>query len=292
MNELTMRGRFVHPLERQEKRRYLMMIAPAVIMLLILFAYPLLGMVWRSVESPAGFTFAQYIEVFTNDIYRSVLFITFRISAVAAVVCVILGYPVAYVLAHAKPRTARLMMIAIILPYFTSVIVRTFAWVVILGRQGIVNLWLVSLGLVGAPVDLLYREFAVILGMTYVLLPFMILTNYTVMRGIDQRYMRAAYSLGASKFFVFRRIFLPLSLPGVWGGVLLVFILAIGFFITPALMGGSNEMTVSMLIEREVEITLNWAFASAIATVLLVVTLLVFVVYARLVKIKSLLGGH
>lgn len=292
MAELAMARRAaeanLHPLERKSRQQYLLMLAPAVLLLAVLFVYPLFGMVARSFYTTQP-TLANYTEILTNDFYHQVMGLTFRLAAAATLICLLLGYPVAYVLAHARPRTVRLLMIAVVLPYFTSVIVRTFAWIVLLGREGIVNQYLLALKIISRPIDLLYNEFAVLVGMTYVLLPFMVLTLYTVMQGIDQRLVRAAYSLGASRFFAFIRVFLPLSLPGVAGGVLLVFIMGVGFFITPALMGGPTEMTIPMLIEREVEITLNWSFASALATILMLVTLSAFAVYSRIVKLDRFL---
>jgi putative spermidine/putrescine transport system permease protein len=278
----------LHPLERRARRQYILLLTPALLLLAILFVYPLTGMIARSFYTSAP-TLANYREILTNDVYHSVIGLTFRLAAGTTLICVVLGYPVAYLLAHARPRTVRLLMIAVILPYFTSVIVRTFAWIVLMGRQGIINQYLTALKVTNGPIDLLYNEFAVLVGMSYVLLPFLVLTLYTVMRGIDQGLIRAAYSLGASRFFAFRRVFLPLSLPGLAGGILLVFILALGFFITPALMGGPTELTVPMLIEREVEITMNWSFASALATALLLVTLVAFAAYSWIIKLDHFL---
>ena len=277
-----------HPLEKKTQRQYLLMLFPAFVLLGTVFIYPLIGTINRSF-GVGSFTLENYYAIFTNDIYISVMMTTFRISAMTTLVCVLLGYPVAYILTHVKPKTVRLLMIFVVLPYFTSIIVRTFAWVAILGRTGIVNQYIAALHLSDSPIELLYNEFSVIVGMTYVLLPFMVLTLYTVMHGIDQRLVRAAYSLGASRVSAFIHVFFPLSLPGLAGGVLLVFIMAIGFFITPALMGGPKEMTIAMLIDQEVEITLNWAFASALATVLLLVTLIIFAFYSVIVKLERFL---
>lgn len=290
-NTKAERGRGVarlHPLERGERLQYILMLMPALLLLAIVFLYPLAGVIARSFYTSAP-TFANYVEILTNDVYKSVIVLTFRLAAGTTLICVVLGYPVAYLLAHASARTVRFLMILVVLPYFTSVIVRTFAWIVLLGQQGVINQFLTAFSFTDGPIDLLYNEFAVLVGLSYVLLPFLVLTLYTVMRGIDPGLVRAAYSLGASRFFAFRRVFLPLSLPGLAGGILLVFILALGFFITPSLMGGSGELTVPMLIEREVEITLNWSFASALATALLLVTLAAFAAYSWIIKLDSFL---
>ena len=275
----------------REGRGHLLALGPALLALLVLFAYPLAGILWRSVYK-GGYTLDAYRQIVRVPVYLAVIGLTFRTAAVVTVLCLALGYPLAYVLVRLRPRLARLLLIVVVLPFFTSLIVRTYAWMVLLGRRGLVNQWLVALGLVETPLPLLYNQAGVAIGMTYVLLPFMVLTLFSVMRGIDPALVRAAHSLGASRVQAFRRVFLPLSLPGVAGGVLLVFILSLGFFITPALMGGPGDIMIAMLIEREVEITLNWAFASALAVVLLALTLAGFALYSRAIGLERLFGGH
>ena len=277
--------------ERQETLRYLLMLLPALLVLAVLFAYPLLGIVNRSVYK-AGYTLDFYLQIFRVPVYLQVFWGTFRVSALVTLLCLALGYPLAYVLASCRPRTARLLTIIVILPFFTSIIVRTYAWMVLLGRNGIVNQYLMALGLTDTPLPLLYNQAGVVLGMSYVLLPYMVLTVYSVMQGIDPGLVRAAHSLGASRLQAFRRVFLPLSLPGIAGGTLLVFILSLGFFITPALMGGPSDVMIAMLIEREVEITLNWSFASALAVVLLALTLVGFAGYNRIVRLERIFEGR
>jgi len=270
--------------ERREAQRHVLMLTPAVLVLAVLFAYPLLGIVNRSVYK-AGYTLDMYRQIFRVSVYLQVLLATFKVSALVTIVCLALGYPLAYMLATRRPRTAQLLMIIVVLPFFTSIIVRTYAWMVLLGTNGIVNQYLMALGLTDKPLLLLYNQGGVVIGMSYVLLPYMVLTVYSVMRSIDPQLVRAAHSLGASRLQAFRRVFLPLSLPGIAGGTLLVFILSLGFFITPALMGGPGDMMIAMLIEREVEITLNWSFASALAVVLLALTLAGFAGYNRIVRL-------
>ena len=277
--------------ERRETLRHVLMLLPAVLVLAVLFAYPLLGIVNRSVYK-AGYTLDMYRQIFRVPVYLQVILATFKVSALVTMVCLALGYPLAYVLATRRPRTAQLLMIIVVLPFFTSIIVRTYAWMVLLGRNGIVNQYLMALGLSDKPLLLLYNQGGVVIGMSYVLLPYMVLTVYSVMRSIDPRLVRAAHSLGASRLQAFRRVFLPLSLPGIAGGTLLVFILSLGFFITPALMGGPGDMMIAMLIEREVEITLNWSFASALAVILLALTLVGFAGYNRIVRLERVFEGR
>jgi len=277
--------------ERREQWRHLALLLPALFALAALFVYPLLGILFRSIHK-TSYTLEFYRQVFRTPVYLTVIGLTFRTATIVTLLCLALGYPLAYVLATVRPRLARVLVIVVVLPFFTSIIVRTYAWMVLLGRNGIVNQYLIALGLAPAPLPLLYNAAGVVIGMTYVLLPLMVLTIWSVMRGIDPALVRAAHSLGASPAQAFRRIYLPLSAPGIAGGTLLVFLLSLGFFITPALMGGPSDVMIAMLIEREVEFTLNWSFASTLAVVLLVLTLAGFVVYNRLVRLERLFEGR
>jgi ABC-type spermidine/putrescine transport system permease subunit I len=270
--------------------RHVWLLLPALLILGAFFVYPLFGILLRSVYKN-GYTLESYRQVVRTAVYLTVLGKTFEMAALVTVSALLLGYPLAYVLATVRPRLARLLVVIVVLPFLTSIIVRTYAWMVLLGSNGVVNQYLVALGLTTAPLKLLYNRAGVVVGMTYVLLPFMVLTLASVMRGIDPALVRAAHSLGASRWEAFRRVFLPLSAPGIAGGTLLVFILSLGFFITPALMGGPSDIMIAMLIEREVEFTLNWSFASTLAVILLAVTLVGFAVYYRVMRLERLFEG-
>ena len=274
----------------RERRRHLWLLLPALLVLGAFFVYPLFGILVRSVYKN-GYTLESYRQVVRTSVYLTVIGLTFRTAALVTLFALLLGYPLAYVLATVRPRLARVLAVIVVLPFLTSIIVRTYAWMVLLGSNGVVNQYLMALGLTAAPLKLLYNPAGVIVGMTYVLLPFMVLTLASVMRGIDPALVRAAHSLGASRWQAFRRVFLPLSAPGIAGGTLLVFILSLGFFITPALMGGPSDIMIAMLIEREVEFTLNWSFASTLAIILLALTLVGFGVYYRVMRLERLFEG-
>ncbi len=263
------------------------LLAPALLLLAVFFLYPLGGMLARSVYDP-DFTWKHYARLWQEPTYLQVLWITFEISLSVTVAALALGYPLAYFLSQIRPRTAGLLMILVVVPYFTSVLVRTYAWMVLLGTEGVVNQLLLAAGLIGEPLTLMYTRFGVLVGMTYILLPYMVLALYSVMRGVDTGLLRAAESLGASRRRAFWRIFVPLSLPGVAAGSLLVFILSIGFFITPALMGSQEDSMISMIIESQVETYFDWGFASALSTILLACTLVLFLVYERVVGLNRL----
>jgi putative spermidine/putrescine transport system permease protein len=276
--------------EPRESRRHLWLLLPALLVLGAFFVYPLFGILLRSIYKN-GYTLESYRQVVRTSVYLTVIGLTFRTAALVTFFALLLGYPLAYVLATVRPRLARVLAVIVVLPFLTSIIVRTYAWMVLLGSNGVVNQYLTALGLTAAPLKLLYNPAGVIVGMTYVLLPFMVLTLASVMRGIDPALVRAAHSLGASRWQAFRRVFLPLSAPGIAGGTLLVFILSLGFFITPALMGGPSDVMIAMLIEREVEFTLNWSFASTLAVILLALTLVGFGVYYRVMRLERLFEG-
>jgi len=224
-------------------------------------------------------------------IYVDILLRTFWIGFVVTALCLLLGYPLAYKLAALPARISNLLMILVLLPFWTSLLVRTGAWVVLLQREGPINDALQTLRLIEEPVQLVYNRFGVYVAMTHILLPFMVLPLYSVMRGIPRDYMRAAASLGARPLRAFLRVYLPQTVPGIGAGCLLVFILAIGYYITPALVGGVNDQMVSYFVAFYTNQTVNWGMASALGSVLLIATLLLFAVYARLVGIDRLRLG-
>jgi len=216
-------------------------------------------------------------RVFVNIFFR-----TFWISLVVTMFCLVLGYPVAYLLANVNPRVSNLLMILLLLPFWTSVLVRTTGWAVLLQREGIINNLLRAMGVIPEPMQLIYNRTGVYVAMTHVLLPFMVLPLYGVMKGIAPTTVRAALSLGARPWVAFRRVYLPQSMPGISAGCLLVFILALGYYITPALVGGADDQMVSYFIAFYTNETLNWGMAAALGVILLVATLLLYVLYNRL----------
>lgn len=264
-----------------------LLLAPALLALTVFLLIPLGKMLGYSLFDPA-LTSKHFARIVQEPVWLQVLWITLRTSLLVTLVTLLLGYPVAWVLCKLSTRLASIAIVIIIIPHFTSVLVRTYAWMVLLGSDGFVNQLLRALGLIDTPLKLMYTPLGVLIGMTYILLPYMVLALYSVMRGIDPQLLRVAYSLGASRFRAFWRIFLPLSLPGVAAGSLLVFIISIGFFVTPALMGSPRDTMIAMVIENQLEVYFNWGFASALSTLLLLCTLLLFWVYVRVVGLERL----
>jgi putative spermidine/putrescine transport system permease protein len=227
----------------------------------------------------------------TRAIYVDIFARTFWIGFVVCAFCLVLGFPLAYKLAQLPPGISNLLMILVLLPFWTSLLVRTGAWVVLLQREGVINDTLQALRLIDAPLQLVYNRVGVYVAMTHILLPFMVLPLYSVMRGIRPEYMRAAASLGARPPTAFRRVYLPQTVPGIAAGCLLVFILAIGYYITPALIGGPNDQMASYFVAFYTNQTVNWGMAAALGTILLVATLILYLVYARLIGVDRLKLG-
>jgi len=268
-----------------------LLLVPALILLLALFVYPIARLLVTSVYDQGVLTLQHYERIVQVDLYLRVMRTTFTIALQVTAICLLLGYPLAYFLSSVRVRTARLLLILVLIPFWTSILVRTYAWMVLLQRQGVINRWLIELGLIEEPLRMMYNRIGVLVGMVHVLLPFMVLPAFAVMRGIDRDLIRAAQNLGASPFQAFLRVFFPLSLPGVAAGSLLVFILALGFFITPALMGGRTDIMIAQLMEDQIRTQLNFPFAAALGTVLLAVTLVIFAVYNRLLGLDKIFGG-
>ncbi len=228
-----------------------------------------------------------------RQVYVMLFMRTFWLSALITGLTFLLGFPVAHLLATLPLRRSNLLMILVLLPFWTSLLVRTSAWIVLLQQQGVINDLLVWLGVVadGARLPMIYNQAGTIIAMTHVLLPFMILPLYSVMRTINPSYVRAARSLGATSWTAFRRIYFPQTLPGLGAGALLVFILAVGYYITPALVGGSSGQLISNMIAMHMTETLNWSMAAALASLLLAGVLILYWVYDQLVGIDKLKLG-
>ena len=207
---------------------------------------------------------------------------TLGVALTVTLMCILLGFPLSYLLAHLRDKTANLLLILVLLPFWTSLLVRTTAWMVVLQKEGVINSVLQTLGLIAEPLPLVFNRFGVVAAMTHILLPFMILPMYSVMRQIPPSYVRAARSLGASPTTAFLRVYLPQCVPGVGAGALLVFILALGYYITPALLGGSTDQMISYFVADNMGRSLNWGLASALAAILLAAVLVLYALYDRI----------
>jgi len=271
-------------------RKQVLMGAPLVLFLLAFLVYPVGQLLGLSIYNGQGFTLEPYRHLFASTLYANVLWITMKISLMTTALAVIGAYPVAYVISTANPATKGRLIFWVLLAFWTSFLVRAFAWVVLLGRNGVVNQLLVSVGILDRPADLLYNYGAVILGMAHAMLPLAVMTMLAVMENIDRSLPRAASTLGARPGTAFWTVYFPLSMPGVAAAAIMVFVTAIGFFIVPALLGGRRETMITQLIIDQVQQTLNWSLAGSISVLLLAVVLAVFVLYDRVFGFATLTG--
>lgn len=265
---------------------------PALLLVIVVLVVPIGWLFWLSFLSDTGeLSLEHYRRLASQASYARIFRTTFEVSFITTALCILLGYPLAYLLAQLPRRLAALCMIAVLLPFWTSVLVRTYAWLVLLQRQGLVNSWGMDLGLWQEPLPLVHNLTGTLIGMTHIMLPYLILPLYGSMRTISGDYVRAAANLGASPVRAFWSVYLPLSLPGLAAGATIVFILCLGFYVTPALLGGGKVILVSMRIATDIEMFFNWGAASALGVVLLVLTVALLWVASRVVGFDRVLGG-
>lgn len=274
--------------KKKRNTAWMLLIIPALFLIVFMFI-PLIQILKLSITDTGGsFTLDSYIKFFKSSVYLKVIFLTFKVSIVVTLLCLILGYPVAYAMTKCSKRVSSLIMIAVMIPFWTSLLVRTYAWMIILQTNGVINNLLMKLGLIHTPLQLLHNTTGVYIGMTHILLPYMILSLFPVLSGIDRSYLSAAQNLGANKFFAFVKVYLPLSIQGIAAGSILVFVMGIGYFITPSLLGGSNDAMISQLIQVQVSKLLNWQFSSAVSIILLFISIIVLYVSKKLMKVDKL----
>jgi ABC-type spermidine/putrescine transport system permease subunit I len=264
--------------------------APLVVLLLSLLVYPVAQLLLLSVQKGGDFSLASYTQLFSSAVYLNVLLITLKIAFWTTIFSVIAGYPVAYLISSWPQQKKGGLLFWVLLSFWSSFLVRAFAWIVLLGRNGVVNQLMLALGIVDAPVTMLYTLGSTMVGMVHALMPLAVLTMLSVMENIDRSLPRAALTLGARPGSAFWRVYFPLSMPGVAAASIMVFVTALGFFIFPALLGGRRETMIAQIIIVQVEQTLNWGFAGAISVFLLIVVGAVFAVYDRVLGLSSITG--
>ena len=262
-------------------------VAPAALLFVLFFILPFSVMAMLSVLSgnPVSnpnvmFTWRHYDRLFDSDLYFDALIATLRIGAITTIITLLLGYPLAHWMARMRSRTGHaLLVMAVVTPMLTGIVVRTFAWMTLLADRGVINTAVQWLGWTDRPLSLMYNEFGVVIGLVHIYLPFMVLTLVGVIGRIDGALEDAARGLGASRLRTFLEVTLPLSMPGILSGSLLVFALAISAYVTPTLLGGNNVLTVPMLIYQQVSASFNLGFAGALGVVLLMVSLVLVFAY-------------
>lgn len=258
---------------------------PALVFLFVVFVAPLAILFLRSVTDPEPGV-GNYAALVTDITYLTVLRNTIVVSIVVTVTALLLSYPVAWFLVICPPGWMRLVFAIILLSMWTNLLARTYAWLVLLQNTGAINHFLMWIGVIDEPVALVNNMFGVVVGMTYIMLPFMILPLHATISAIDPALMQAAAITGARPWRILRSVLLPLSLPGISAGCIMVFVMSLGYYITPALLGGPSDMMIAVLIAQQVQQMLNWGLGSAAAFILLAITLVIYFLYIRFVGLK------
>jgi len=277
---------FVH---RSRAVPYLLLL-PCAAWIVIFFIVPLVLMIWRSLTHE-GFSTVVYTELMTSPQYIKVMMTSLKIVSLTTIVTLLIGYPIAYALTISGTWSRIAILTLVTIPYWVDVIVRSFSWLIVLGDNGIINKTLMQVGLTGRPLPLLYSLVSVLLAMIQILLPTMIITLFGAMLRIDRNLLLAAKIHGATGFQAFRSVFLPLSLPGIYGACLLVFVIGLGFYVTPALLGSPAETMISQTIMIEANENLDYERASAAGVILLLITIAIVTIYNRYFGLERLWGG-
>jgi len=278
--------------ERFERLRLFGLSSPALLLVLVILVLPVGWLFYVSfIGADGSFSLENYARMINRKSYARIFWTTFEVSVLTTGLCVLIGYPFAYFLAQLPQRFANLCLITVLLPFWTSLLVRTYAWLVLLQKNGLINNWAISLGLWDEPVKLVHNLNGTLIGMVHIMLPFLILPTYGAMRAINRDYINAAANLGASPRRAFWTVFLPLSTPGLFAGALMVFVLCLGFFVTPAVLGGGRVIMVSMKIVSNIELFVNWGAASALGVVLLVLTGGLLWIASRFVNLAAATAG-
>ena len=279
-----------------ERRQSLMVLAltlPAIIAVCLVIVIPVGWLFSLSfLDSNSDLSLVNYEKMIAYKSYLRVFKTTFNVSFLTTFLCIVIGYPLAYFLSQIPRKYVGLFMLTVLLPFWTSLLVRTYAWLVMLQRNGLINNFAIDLGIWDAPVKLAHNLNGTLIGMVHIMLPFLVLPLYAAMRRIDRHALQAAANLGATPVQAFWQIFVPLSLPGVVAGSLIVFVLCLGFYVTPAVLGGGKVILVSMQITAILEDQFNWGAASALGVVLLVSTFAVLLLASRFLKLDSVMFGR
>ncbi len=278
---------------RYERLRLLGLGVPALLLVAVTMVIPVAWLFWLSLFGDDGtLSLVNYRRLVVQPSYVRILLATFEISALTTAICAVLGYALAYLLSQMSPRRAALCMVGVLMPFWTSILVRTYAWLVLLQRDGLVNVWGMRLGLWHTPLALVYNFQGTVIGLVHIMLPFLVLPLYGSMRAIDRDYLKAAAGLGGGPRQVFWRVFLPLSRPGLYAGTSIVFILCLGSYVTPAVLGGGKVIMAANAVANDIDLFYNWGAASALGVVLLLLTGGLLAVASRFARLDRVLGGE
>jgi putative spermidine/putrescine transport system permease protein len=273
-----------------QRHVYWLLVLPALVMMVVFYTYPLAQVLWVSVTDPSP-GLGNYALLFTSPAVQRIITTTARICTITSLLTLVLGYLVAYAMVHVTEAHRQWMLFCVLLTFWLSVLVRAFAWVMILRADGPLNASLLATGLVERPLQLVRNEIGVVVGMVHYMLPYAVLPLYANMQGIDRRLVAAARGLGASPFTAFWRVFLPLNLPGIVGAGVLVFVFSLGFYITPAILGGGRTTMIAEYIGIQIQATVRWGLATMLASSLLITVFLTLALVSRVISLRKLFGA-
>ncbi len=277
---------------RRERLALMGLSSPALLIVLVILVIPVGWLFYVSFMGADGqFSLENYQRMIARKSYARIFQTTFEVSVLTTGICILIGYPLAYFLSQLPNRIANICLMTVLLPFWTSLLVRTYAWLVLLQKKGLVNEWAIGMGLWDEPLKIVHNMTGTLIGMVHIMLPFLVLPLYGSMKALDRDYLKAAANLGASPMRSFWTVFFPLSTPGLFAGSLIVFVLCLGFFVTPAVLGGGKVIMVSMKIASNIELFVNWGAASALGVVLLVLTMAILWFAARFLKLDQMTGG-
>jgi ABC-type spermidine/putrescine transport system permease subunit I len=292
MQAVRLNGNGLRTDQRLEWLKLFGLSSPAILLILIILIIPVGWLFYVSfIGADGNFSLENYGRMIKSKSYARIFRVTFEVSFLTTGLCILIGYPLAYFISGLPNRMANICLITVLLPFWTSLLVRTYAWLVLLQKRGLINDWAISLGLWEEPIKLVHNLTGTLIGMVHIMLPFLILPVYSAMKAIDQDYMKAAANLGADPKRAFWTVFFPLTTPGLFAGALMVFILCLGFFVTPAVLGGGKVIMVSMKIVSNIELFVNWGAASALGVVLLVLTIVILWIASRFLNLEQLTNG-
>ena len=267
-----------------------LIIAPLLVLVVALYLGPILNILWLSVTDPEP-GFGNYAKLVESDALIRIVWTTVRICIITTIISVILGYSIAYAMVHCHQRQKNYMLTLLLVSFWISILVRTFSWLMLLGRKGLVNGTLENIGLITAPIAFMRNELGVLIGMVHYMMPYAVLPLLVSMQSLDTRVMDASRNLGASGSQTFWRIYLPLTTPGLVASTLLVFILCLGFYVTPAVLGGGKVLMAAEYISVQLLVTLKWGTAAMLAAIMLAGVLLMLWIMSRFMKLSAVFGG-
>ena len=273
----------------KERLTFLGLSLPYFLVVALLIILPVGWLFYLSfIGRDGGFSLENYERMINSRAYIRIFITTFKISILTTLICVLIGYPLAYFMSQLTRKWANICMIGVLIPFWTSLLVRTYAWLVLLQKKGLLNNMAIDIGLISEPIKFVHNTTGTLIGMVHIMLPFLILPLYANMRSIDKECIKAASSLGATPTRAFWTVFFPLSLPGLLAGLLIVFVLCLGFYVTPAILGGGRVIMAAMKISSNIELYFSWGAASALGVVLLVVTGTILFIASKLVSLDQL----